>query len=301
MWIGSVKKGVVLDLAYSPDARTLFTLDSGGQVTRWDLATRKATALFQVDPDAFLEECPACLAVSPDGRFLLATDEEQIAVWDLSAGELREPIDCHDGSIGYPCFVNKGRELDTVGMAAGGLIRWSWPGLKQLSPPKALAKATEGARAIFGAWADPRGVRLAVSVGPVIVWDTTKSRLIMTVEVDPDTDGVVPLAFSPGGATLVVGDCRRLLVCDVDEKKIRHTIADAGTVGGVAFHPAGRLFASSGYGANVTFWDAESGQRQTTWEMPFRQVCSLGFSPDGCTCAAGSRSRKFAVWDLDQG
>src|SRR5262249_53996333 len=154
MWFDSVKKGAVLDLAYAPDGRTLFTLDGGGEVAGWDLATHTATALFRVDAGAFSEECRPRLAVSPDGRYLLATDEERIAVWDLPAGQAREPIDCNDGSIPSPCFVSGGRNLYTVGIAANWLIRWSWPGLKELSKPKALADATEFP---FAAAADPTG------------------------------------------------------------------------------------------------------------------------------------------------
>jgi WD40 repeat protein len=297
MWVGSVKKGPVLDLAYAPDGRSLFSLDGGGQVTRWDLATRTATPLFTVEQYAYPEECPARLAVSPDGRFLLATDDERIAVWDLTAGQPRPPTDCDDGSITFPCFVNGGRELYTVGMAAHWLIRWSWPGLEELGVPKALAAVTEFP---FGAAADPTGARLAVFSGPVVVWDVAAERLLMSIDVDDAGDfDDVPTAFAPGGETFVVGFEKVVRVCAVGAGKVTHTIDLDAALLRVAFHPAGRLFATAGAGPVVTFWDVESGRSISTWTTTCKKVQALAFSPDGCTCAAGGTGRKFAVWDVE--
>lgn len=297
MWFGSVTKQPTFDLTYAPDGRSLFTLDGAGQVARWDLGTRETTPLFEVDADAFSDECRARLAVSPDGRYLLATDDERIAVWDLEAGEACEPVDCNDGSITYPCFVNGGRELYTVGVAAVWLIRWSWPKLKELSKPAALNKVTEFP---FAVAADPTGVRLAVFAGPVVVWDVPRSKLLMTVEVEAGDYDDVPMAFSPGGDTFVVGHGKTLQLCAPARKKVVHTIpVKDGTLWRVAFHLRGRLFASGGSAPGVTFWDAQSGRKVTTWELPFKKVHALAFSPDGCTCAAGGNARKFAVWDVD--
>jgi WD40 repeat protein len=300
MWTASVKKATVLDLAYAPDSRTLFTLDDSGQVTRWDLASREPTALFEVDATCFDEECRARLAVSPDGRYVLATDEEKIAVWDLKTRKARKPIDCNDGSITYPCFADRGRELWTVGVAANWLIRWSWPGLKQLDKPAALEEMTEFS---FAVAADPTGVRLSVfdSANSVVVWDLPKDRLLMTVEVDAGDFDDVPMAFTPGGETFVVGHKKTIHLSDPDEGKVVQTLAlKGGAVWRLAFHPAGRLFASAGASAVVTFWDAENGRSVQTWEMPFKKVHSLAFSPDGCTCAAGGVGGKFVVWDVGE-
>jgi WD40 repeat protein len=299
MWIGSSRKGTVFDLAYAPDSRALFTLDSSGRVARWDLASQEPTALFEVDPGAFSGECRARLAVSPDGRYVLATDEEKIAVWDLKNRKPGKPIDCNDGSITYPCFTDGGRELWTVAVAANWLIRWSWPSLTQLDKPEALDEMVEFP---FAVAADPKGVRVSVfdSANSVVVWDLPKDRLLMTVEADAGDFDDVPMAFSPGGETFVVAHKKKIQVCSLDKGQVVHTLKTRSDVWRLAFHPAGRLFASAGASALVTFWDAETGRSVQTWDMPFKKGGALAFSPDGCTCAAGGIFGQFAVWDLAQ-
>jgi WD40 repeat protein len=307
MWYGVVRaeggpaKGVV-DIAYGPDGETLFTLTGNGAVSRWGLASRTETPLFRVDASTFGAGCRPRLAVSPDGRYLLATDYERIAVWGLTAGEPRTPVDCNDGSITYPCFVAGGRELYTVGTAAHWLIRWGWPGLEQLGLPDHLRDLTEYPVA---AAADVTGTRLAVfnSGGLVVVWDVAGGRLLMTVETGAPERDEVPMAFSPGGKTFVVGHGRTLRVCEVSRGKVAHTVAvETGPLSRVAFHPEGFLFATAGASPVVTFWNVEDCRRPSrtrTWELPFQSVQSLAFSSDCCTCAAGGDGGQFAVWDVD--
>jgi dynein assembly factor with WDR repeat domains 1 len=305
MWYGSVTAegvpaGGVVDLVGGWEGDTLFTLAGNGSVSRWDVPSRTMTPLFRVDPRHFSRVCPPRLAVSPGGGHLLATDNEKIAVWDLAAGQPCTPIDCHDGSITYPCFVEAGRALYTVGVSAHRLIRWSWPGLEQLALPDHLRDLTEFA---FAAAANWTGTRLAVSTdGGVVLWDVAKGRLLMTIQDDAGDWDDEPMACSPDGETFVVGHGSTLRLCEVRRGKVAQTIAvETGPVSRIAFHPEGFLFATAGESPLVTFWDAESGRRRRTWELPFQAVRSLAFSLDGYTCAAGSDGREFAVWDVDDG
>jgi WD40 repeat protein len=256
--------------------------------------------LFRVNPRCFSAFCPPLLVASRDGRHLLATDYEQIAVWDLAAGEPRRPIDCNDGSITYPCFVEAGRELYTVGVSAHWLIHWSWPDLEQLALPDQLRDLAEFPLA---AATNLRGTRLAVlnSGGFVVLWDVAAGRLLLTIETGARERDEVPMAISPKGDTFVVGHDRTLGVYDVRRGRAAHAIAvEPGSVSRIAFHPEGLVFATAGASPLVTFWGAERGSRKATWELPFRAVKSLAFSNDFSTCAAGGDGREFAVRDLDE-
>jgi WD40 repeat protein len=304
MWYGSVTaedvptEGVV-DIAFGSNEETLFTLAGNGSVSRCDLATRTSVPLFRVDPSRFGAGCRPRLALSPDGHHLLATDNEQIAVWDLAAGEPRRPIDCNDGSITYPCFVADGRELYTVCVSAHWLIRWSWPELRQLALPDQLRDMTEFA---FAAATNASGTRLAVynSGGFVVLWDLAAGRLLMTLETGARDNDEVPMVISPKGETFVVGHDRTLRVCEVRRGRAAHTIAvEPGSVSRIAMHPEGLVVATAGASPVVTFWALERGGRFGTRELPFRVVRSIAFSRGGLAFAAGGDGREFAVSDLD--
>src|SRR5262249_17399369 len=156
-----------------------------------------------------------------------------------------------------------------------------------LALPDHLRDLTEFALA---AATEPTGTRLAVfnSGGLVVLWDVAAGRLLMTLETGAGDREDVPMAFSPGGGTFVVGHDRTLRVCEVRRGKVAHSVAvEAGSLSRIAFHPDGFLFATAGASPLVTFWDAERGRRRKTWELPFKTVRSLVFSLDCCTCAAG--------------
>jgi WD40 repeat protein len=304
MWYGSataedVTAGGVVDVAYDWNGGTLFTLAGNGSVSRWNLASRTMTPLFGVDPSDFSMECRPRLAVSPDDRHLLATDNERIAVWDLAAGVPGTPVDCNDGSITYPCFVEAGRELYTVCVSAHWLIRWSWPGLQQLAIPDQLGDMTKFA---FAAATNLFGTRLAVfnSGGFVVLWDVAAGRLLLTLETGAGDFDDVPMAFSPRGETFVVGHDRTLRVYEVRRGRAAHSIAvEPGSVSRIAFHPEGLVFATAGLSPLVTLWEVERGCRIGTWELAFQATRSLAFSNDHVTCAAGGDGREFAVWDME--
>src|SRR5262249_8993121 len=60
----------VVALAFAPDGGTLACADSAGNVTLWDLTSRKERSLGGVTQALYL---PCRLAYSPDGRLLAAT------------------------------------------------------------------------------------------------------------------------------------------------------------------------------------------------------------------------------------
>src|SRR5262249_40368901 len=149
---------------------------------------------------------------------------------DLVARQPRTPVDCNDGSITDPCFVEAGRALYTVCVSAHWLIRWSWPGLEQLALHDQLRDMTEFA---FAAATDLFGTRLAVRTdGGIVLWDVVKDRLLMTIQTDAGGPDDVPMAFSLGvEGTFAVGHGNTLRLYDVRRGKLAQAIAvDTGPV-----------------------------------------------------------------------
>ena len=68
-------------------------------------------------------------------------------------------------------------------------------------------------------------------------------------------------------------------------------------VKGVAFHPTKNLVASCSYDKSVKLWNADTGAELWTVNVGSR-VCSVHFSPDGHTVAAGCRNGTVQIIDV---
>ena len=77
--------GGVTGLAYSPDGRTVYTLDAGGWVTAWDVASRAGKRLFQLRPN---ERYSGRQLLTVGERYLVIPVTNTARVWDAVAGGL---------------------------------------------------------------------------------------------------------------------------------------------------------------------------------------------------------------------
>lgn len=142
--------------------------------------------------------------------------------------------------------------------------------------------------------------------GEIKVWQAAGGQPVSTLR--GHRDGVLSLAFSPTGETLVTGSQDQTLgVWDVSRglwdavMGIRvHTLrVQTGAVTCVAFHRDGTLLASGSDDRAVRLWSTESWQMQTTINTGRKGACHLAFSPDGKTLAAVWSSRGPAIlWDM---
>jgi WD40 repeat protein len=197
------------------------------------------------------------LAFSPDGRLI------------ASAG-IELPVVLRDAATG--------REVRRIGV--------------EPPPPK---DPYEPYFRVIGPFAfAPDGECLAVgrASGRIERWELATGRPLPAF--DGHGDGVIGLAFSRDGTTLVSGDeGGTVLVRDAATGRVRHRLGPEGhrtPLAALALSADGSVLATTGRNGQATLWEVAEGRRLRALEQPrfalFDRLC-LAISPDGATVSAG--------------
>src|SRR5262249_31195098 len=104
---------------------------------------------------------------------------------------------------------------------------------------------------------------------------------------------------------------RTVKIWDTVTGKVERTLENhPGTVGTVAFAPAGRLLAvgcecadgrTTGTFGEIHLWDAASGKRRAVLTGHRGLITSVIFPPDGRTLASVSMDGTIRFWDMESG
>src|SRR5262249_4853766 len=131
-----------------------------------------------------------------------------------------------------------------------------------------------------------------VAPDEVILWDPAKGKS----QTLPDSDGIVTIAFSPDGKTLLGASRTKLRVWDVatcktvQASELKTGFADEGW-SALAFSPDGKTLAiSPGLSVGkqedknvIALYDVKTAKRTKTLEGHKGFIHALSFSPDGNT------------------
>jgi WD40 repeat protein len=103
-------------LVFSPDDKTLASLDHGGTVCLWDVSSGKELRRFRAPTDSRDRRIYfVAMAFSPDGKLIALGTDRAVHVWDTSTGKERHKFEGLPGLMHQLCFDPRGRRL-----AAGG-------------------------------------------------------------------------------------------------------------------------------------------------------------------------------------
>ncbi|PBC80226.1 MULTISPECIES: helix-turn-helix domain-containing protein [unclassified Streptomyces] len=283
-----------LSMAFSPDGRTLASVDGAGGIRLWDVSTGKTRTTLTDNSGA------ESVAFSPDGRTLASgEDNGGVQLWDVTTGKVRSSL--RSPQVDYVksvVFSPDGRTL--AGSGGRGVKVRLWDVATGRLRASLRSHADEVKSVVFS----PDGRTLAGSGGKgmkVRLWDVTTGKTRTTLTGSGATRSV---AFSPDGRTLATGgDGGRLRLWDVAMGRVRASLrSHADEVNSVAFSPDGRTLASGGEDGNVRLWDTATGKTLTTLTGHTSDVQAVAFSPDRRTLASiGGEDGALRLWDVASG
>jgi len=229
------------------------------------------------------------VAFSPDGKVLTAATDAGTRLWDLQTGKLLHGTSWKSTAI-FSTFSTDGKTVRTL----------------QLGRP------------------DLRGESAGYIPYSVLVWDAPTGTLLRSVRIPvrgdewwTDKHAVI----SPDGLSVAISSVilkrtkrgRRQFQVYLFNSRSGRLKAIIGRnfaeVNVAAFSPDSRVVATSQWGGNVQFWDAQSGkllrslnpsQRVATGPGMWSNNGAVTFAPDGTTLASGS-GHNIWLWHLPSG
>jgi WD40 repeat protein len=255
----------VLDLAYSPDGRTLATITADLMLRLWD-AERLEPLSEPYEPPVLPVEA---VRFSGDGRTLiLASSAGTVMLLDLETGQERAQLE-FSGPITRLRVSPDGRLL-AVGTG----------------PPSDRREEDPAARD------EPGSIR---------IWDIATGEDRGRLAHSPG--GPLELAFSPDGRTLAAcGRGPEVVLWDVATGGRRLDLSGhADGVLALAFSPDGRLLATGGKDRLLRLWDPADGRPLDSLPGHVDAIQCLAFSADGSLIASGGWDHSVRPWDVAGG
>jgi WD40 repeat protein/tRNA A-37 threonylcarbamoyl transferase component Bud32 len=298
-----------ISVAFSPDGRRLASGSWSGGVMIWDAETGERLHTLSEH-----RQPVSALSFSPDGRRLVsASFDRRLIVWDTMTGRrLGNTFRGHGGTVLGVASSPDGRRLASCGEDKTVRV---W---EAATGQEVLGLRGHVDMSLCVAFS-PDGRRLA-SCGrdaTIRLWDAIPlqgdegHQEVLTLH--QDTGEVWGMAVSPDGRRIASAGLPApglpdapVRIWDVPTGRVSVVFTGhQGVVFCVAWHPDGKLIASSGWNDErklfvVTVWDARTGR--TAYSLPtVAETWAVAFSHDGHHLITGGSSRAVRVWDARTG
>ncbi|CAM4458435.1 MAG: Tol-Pal system protein TolB [Legionellaceae bacterium] len=238
---------------------------------------------------------------SPDGKWLAATEDENIVLYEAKTQQRIRVFEGHISYIRSVAFSPNGASLAS-GSTDKTLRLWDAKTGKMI---KILEGHTNWVESVCFS---PDG-KLIASAGydnTLRLWDVNTGQIIKTIA---GHKGIVDsVTFSPDGL-LIASTSRHNNIKFFDFKiwdtktgwMIRTLEGHTSDINSVSFSPNGALLASGNDDNTLRLWDVKTGQTIKTLTGHTDHVRSVSFSPDGALIASGSSDETLRLWDVSTG
>ncbi|MDE0638627.1 MAG: hypothetical protein OXI43_22535 [Candidatus Poribacteria bacterium] len=293
-------KGLVKDMAYSPDGKHLAVASTIG-IWIYDVHTGDERALF-TGPVSSSEQ----ILYSPDGRILAGRNSREIYSLDAVTGKYLHTISLnsyHSGS---------GRRVFVYSQDGDTLASWGHGGSVQLwdAVTGENKHTIEGTRDSYSFAYSPDDTTIAYSAGrlgeknDIHLWDVTSSKhkktltghkhQVESIIYAPDGKTIAsmskPDGWSPGSSKIDI------LLWDAETGNLKHTLTYDKYVHLITYSPDGKTLAVES-DELIDLWDVLSGKlkHKLLGYPPFV------FSPDGKTIACDGYINTISLWNAVSG
>jgi WD40 repeat protein len=267
---------VVLDLAFSPDSRSLATTSEDRSIKLWEVPSGRDMATFHGHTD-FVQ----AVAFRPDGREIATGGlDGSVKVWDLRTSR---PVvfDGHTGWVVRLAFRRDGRRVlsESGHLRVQGESTMGWDPLTGELDPALTGASFDGLRSEF----EP-GVALG-----------------MTSTSSSDGRWIAQLSRrSNDAATSRNKDyaTSSVLLLEASSGRVVHTlIGHTADTTCAAFSPDSRRLATASHDRTIKLWDTATGRNVFTLGGHTAGLVSLAFSADGSRIVSGGVDFTARVWD----
>lgn len=269
-------------IALSPDNRLLATGNEDSTVQLWDMQTHQWLLPLQGHTYRV-----GAVRFSPDGTLLASASEDgTVRLWNRAKRQCLHVFQGSCGMIGSLVFHPDGRYL---ACSDGKRVVHLW----NIQTFEGRHFSSDGGNVAF----HPHGHLLVMGA---VVWDLQADTGIRTFK--RYTGDLGEIAFSPDGSLCAFcrGENIQLFSTaswDVDQTFSGHT----NRVWSVAFHPAGKLLASSSEDQTIRLWDISNGQCLHILSGHLGSVRSVTFGSDGDTLVSGCVDGTIRFWNVTTG
>jgi WD40 repeat protein len=259
---------------------------------------RSPHALAQVRGNGRLQD----LALSPDGRFLAAGDNDgTVILWDTrTMRRIGKPLHVGDWS-GRVAFSPDSRQLAVLSDTNSG----SQVVIFDLATRQVLLRLAASDTAGPGklTWTrDGRIVAVGSGTGPLIFYDAATGREKGQVNVPGASASRAVDAYPAGDKVLAIAEnTRDAFLVDPKTARIVRRILLPVPASGAGVSRDGRIVAVGDLNGDVFIENAKTGRVLQRPRAHASLVTNLVFSPDERTVASLSDDEKVIVWDVETG
>jgi WD40 repeat protein/serine/threonine protein kinase len=237
-------------------------------------------------------------AFSPDGRWIVTTDDSSARVWDARTSGPRFTLP-HGDTVFDARYSADGAQIVTAG--GDGIVRiWNASDGALVRAMAYTRAAGKRSRYLYVAWSpDDRLVAAIDARGEVAhVWSARTGAPV--AELRNDASEVPALAFSADGRWLATTGGDEVRVFDTSTWKQLATIPGP-RIRGLSFDPTGPRLATGTLGGAASIWELPSGAQVRHLREIGEPIDAVAFAPDGQLIAIAETGGAEQVWNARSG